>query len=193
MTETDNSKELVDVSRPMVRWVGVMVALVCLGVGIVLIANRSEGLYRVTVTAHDAQQEPRDHNIPLFKAKEALPDYRLVVNTTDRWEKIYLGAKPNTSAVEGLAWDLPDPISLSDIASVRLEDQDKLLADAVAEVQVMGDSVDNGNYKFEFATGYSATVGIRSFFKTEFGKMILFAFIAAVVALVASIIFPGIV
>ena len=178
---------------PLVRWTGLAIALLCLGIGVALIANRSQGLDRITVTALDAEKEPRDHNIPLFKAKEALPDYRLIVRTTDRWKKIQLGAKPNKSAVDGISWELPDPISLSDVASIRLEDEDKLLADALAEVQVVSDRVEEGNYKFEFATSFSPTVGVRSFFKIQLGRLILFVFIGSLVAVLASAILPGII
>ena len=192
MTQQDKSEVSAESSKskPLVRWIGLALALTSVGFGIAMIASRTEGLNRVTVTALDAEKEPRDHNIPLFKAKERLPDYRLIINTTERWHKITLGAKPNTSAVNGISWDLPDPISLSDIASVRLDDQDKLLADAVSEVQVTSDSASEGNYKFDFETSYSVTVGIRSFFKTQIGQMILFAFIGSLVALIASFVFP---
>ncbi|MEM7314678.1 MAG: hypothetical protein AAF497_16140, partial [Planctomycetota bacterium] len=42
---------------------------------VVVAAIRSVGLTRVTVTALDKEAEPRDHDIPFVKQREALPDY----------------------------------------------------------------------------------------------------------------------
>ena len=167
--------------------------LVCLGIillsvlsCVALAAIRSIGLTHVTVTALDKSAEPRDHNLPFVKQKEALPDYTIAVNTTSR-QRIDLGAKPNESAIAGLTWQLPDPISTCDVASIRLNDQDKILSDAIAEVQITDDSVTTGNYRFEFVTERSFSVGVQSFFKTPVGRAIAVAFTIAVLMMILSV------
>jgi len=102
---------------------------------VVMAGMRSNGLIQITVTALDAAAEPRDHNLPFVKQKEALPDYEIVVNLNDG-QRIRLGAKPDSSAVGGLTWNLSDPVSLAEVASVRLDEQDKLISDAITEVQI---------------------------------------------------------
>jgi len=169
----------------LIGWVcaGVIVASVV--ACIVLAAIRSTGLTQVTVTALDGANEPRDHKLPLFKQKEALPDYELTI-LLKRGDSIRLGAKPDTSAAAGLAWQLNDPVSLADVASVRLDEQDKLVSDAVAEVQIVGDSTTDKGYRFEFASERSFTVGIQSFFGTPIGQAIAAGFFIAVFLMVAS-------
>lgn len=139
----------------------------------------SSGLTQVTVFALDKDLEPRDHELPFFNRGDALPDYRLTVLTTG--SKISLGSKPNQSAVNGLTWQLPDPISVSDITSIQLDDQDALVSDAITEVQLTGAVVTSGNYRFEFVTRPSISVGIKAFFKTPIGQVIILAFAIAVV------------
>lgn len=155
--------------------------LSCVGMAV----SRSVGLTHVTITALDKAAEPRDHNIPLLKQNDALPDYRVTVNTTSR-SRIGLGAKPNQSAVAGLTWELPEPISASDVASIRLDDQDKFLSDAIAEVQLTSNSITSGNYRFEFAMERSLSVGIQSFFKTPIGIAIAAAFTLAVLLIILN-------
>lgn len=160
----------------------VLSVLSCVGIAV----SRSVGLTHVTVTALDAAAEPRDHNIPLLKQHDALPDYRLTVNTTSR-SIIDLGAKPNESATDGLTWELPEPISTSDVGSIRLDDQDKVLSDAIAEVQLSSSPVTSGNYRFDFSTERSFSVGIQSFFKTPIGIAIITAFTIALLVIFLSI------
>ena len=78
---------------------GVVVAsvLAC----VIMAAVRSTGLTEVTVTALDPDAEPRDHKLPFVKQKEALPDYQITINL-DSGDQIQLGAKPDTSAADGL-------------------------------------------------------------------------------------------
>lgn len=152
---------------------------------VVLAASRSTGLTRVTVTALDRDAEPRDHNIPFFKQKEALPDYQLFVVPRDGW-RINLGTQLDRSAADGLEWSLSTPVSVSDIATVRLEDDDKLVSDAIAEVQITGESVTDGNYRFDFQTERSISVGVESFFKTPIGQAISAAFFIAVLVMLAG-------
>ncbi|MDB4494281.1 hypothetical protein OAM37_00610 [bacterium] len=153
---------------------------------IAIAVNRSTGLTNITITALDKDAEPRDHDIPFLKQKEALPDYQISLHTIDQaW--IDLGVKPNESAIDGLSWQLPDPISTAEIISVRLTEQDKMIPDSVAEVQLTGNTITNGNYKFTFTTERSFAVGVRSFFKTPIGIAILVAFgIAALVFMIRS-------
>ena len=166
--------------------VAILSVLIC----VVLAVIRSVGLVAVTVTAMDAKEEPRDHNLPLIKQKEALPDYEVAVNLTDG-QKILLGTKTNTSAVDGLTWRLSDPISVGEIAGIRLLDQDKLVSDEITEVQLTGDSVKDGNYRLDFKTERSLSVGVGSFFRTPIGKAVTGAFTIAIVALVLSLFRTG--
>ena len=167
--------------------------LLCLGVivlsvlsCIAMAAVRSVGLTNVTVTALDEQAEPRDLNIPFLKQKDSLPDYTISINTTGR-KRISLGAKPNESAIKGLSWKLPDPVSTYDIASIRLNDQDTVLSDAIAEVQFSDDAVTTGNYRFEFETERSFSVGVQSFFETPVGRAIAVAFSIAILLIIVTV------
>lgn len=150
---------------------------------LVMAAQRSMGLIQVTVTAIDRTAEPRDHNLPLLRRKEALPDYEIVLILANGG-KVRLGAKPDTSAAEGLTWQVADPVSTADIASVRLQEQDVVLSDALAEVQIGPKPATASGYRFEFVTQASFAVGVRSFFGTPIGVAIFVGFILAVLVVV---------
>lgn len=155
---------------------------------IALSAYRSTGLARIKVTALAAEAEPRDHRLPLFKQKEALPDYQVLVFLREGGH-LNLGTKPDRSAVEGLDWSLGSPVSLNDIASVRLQDDDKVVSDVIAEVQIDSEEVADGNYRFEFHTQRSIGVGIQSFFQTAIGTAISAAFFVAVLLILFNIFY----
>jgi hypothetical protein len=153
---------------------------------VVMAAVRSTGLTEITVTALDPDAEPRDHRLPFVKQKEALPDYRIIVKLNNG-DRIRLGAKPDTSAANGLSWQLSDPISLSGIASIRLDEEDKLISDAIAEVQITDESVTHAGYRFDFHTSRSAAVGVKSFFRTPIGRAITAGFFVAVLVIILSL------
>lgn len=153
---------------------------------LVMAGVRSKGLVQITVTALDAASEPSDHNLPFVKKKEALPDYELSLILVDG-RKVQLGAIPDTSAVDGLTWNVNDPVSITDVASVRLREQDKLFSDSVAEVQIDGESTTQNGYRFDFALKRSVSVGVKSFFRTPIGQAISTGFCIAVVVMVLSI------
>lgn len=152
---------------------------------VALAISKSTGLVAVKVTALNAAKEPVDHPIPLVKRKEALPDYELVLMLRDR-RKVELGTKPDKSAAGGLEWRLNDPVSVANVTSVRLREQDKFMDDAVAEVQLSGDTVTENGYRFDFTTERSAAVGLASFFETPIGKAIVGAFFVAVLLMLVS-------
>lgn len=104
-------------------------------------------------------------------------------------EKIRLGAKPDTSAADGLSWNLSDPISLANIASVRLQEQDKLISDAIVEIQITDNSVTEKGYRFDFDSNRSISVGIGSFFQTPIGKAIAAGFCLAILFILLSVFF----
>ncbi len=158
-----------------------MSVLACVIVAVI----RSTGLTEVRVTALSEEDEPRDHNIPLFKKSDALPDYEIII-ILNHGGKVRLGAKPNTSAVNGLTWKLSKPVSLAEISGLRLQDQDKLVSDAITEVQVESESVTSGNYRFDFTTKRSFGIGIVSFFETPVGMAICGAFAIAVMLIICS-------
>lgn len=145
------------------------------------------GLVGVMVTATRAAGEPRDPALPFVKSKEALPDYQVIVFLHDG-RKFDLGTKPDASAAGGLKWSLNDPVSTTDVASVRLQDQDKLVSDVIAEVQFADGGATSGNYVFEFRTERLMSVGVQSFFKTPIGVAIAGAFFIAVFLLLASVV-----
>jgi len=159
--------------------------LACVGIAIA----RSNGLVSVTVTALDPDAEPSDHSIPLVKQREALPDYELTL-IGDRGDVRYLGVKPDESAAAGLIWLLDDPVSISQIATVRLREKDQLLSDQLAEVHVSGPSVEANGYRFDFMIARSVGVGVRAFFTTPIGMAITVAFGLAVLLIILSR-FPG--
>lgn len=152
---------------------------------IVMAAARSRGLTVVTVTALNKEAEPKDHGLPLIRQHDALPDYEILINRDDD-SYVRLGAKPNQSATEGLTWKLSEPISVSEIASVRLQDQDKLVSDVIAEVQITDSEVVTENYRFEFQSERSVSVGFESFFRTPIGKAISVAFLIAILTMLLS-------
>ena len=156
---------------------------------LVVASIKSEGFIGVTVTATDKSVEPKDHNIPFIKRTDALPDYQLIV-VTKRWSTVKLGAKPNTSAVEGLEWTLTDPISVADIVGIRLVDQDKVLSDALTEVEVSDSSITSKGFRFDFETQRSLKVGLESFFDTPIGKTITTAFSIAILIVILAFFAP---
>ena len=153
---------------------------------VVIAAIRSNGLTQVTVTALDWDNEPRDPIVPFMNPREALPDYELVVIDSSG-QKTNLGTKPNTSAVHGLSWQLNEPVPVSEIVGLRLQDQDKIISDVITEVQVTSDTAEADGYRFDFQTEYSLSVGIQSFFRTPIGKTISAAFIVAVLIIIFSV------
>ena len=150
---------------------------------VIMAAIRSTGLTQITVTALDEAAEPRDHDLPFIKQKEALPDYELTLILTNGGT-VRLGAKPDNSAVDGLTWHVNDPVSISDVASVRLQEQDKVISDAVAEVQILGASTTANGYRFDFVSERSTSVGVKSFFGTPIGKAITAGFCIAILLIV---------
>ena len=156
---------------------------------VVIAAVRSTGLTQITITALDQELEPRDHELPFVKQKESLPDYEVTVLLTNG-DRLRLGAKPDASAADGLTWHLADPVSVVDVATVRLQEQDKFIGDAIAEVQILGDSVTEGNYRFDFTTARSTSVGVSSFFATPIGKAIAAGFCIAVLLMLLSAFSP---
>jgi hypothetical protein len=168
----------------VVRWGCVAIAVISLLSCVVLAAIKSEGLAVVAITAIDPKKEPVDHALPLIKQKEALPDYELFVRMLDG-RTIPLGAKPDSSAADGLEWKINDSICVSDIASLQLRERDLVMSDALAEVQVQAGSVTSNNYRFDFVTEPSLKVAIRSFFSTPIGMAIVGAFFLALVVSVA--------
>ncbi len=153
--------------------------LACLAIAVA----QSNGLVSVTVTA--LADEPSDHDIPLFKREDALPDYELSLIADDGSTR-YLGTKPNSSADNGLTWTLDDAVSISQIASVRLTEQDKLVSDAIAEVHVLGDSVTANDYRFDFVCAHSFSAGLTAFFRTPIGIAVCVAFGIAILLITIS-------
>lgn len=141
--------------------------------------QQSIGLTAVTVTAVDPDAEPRDPGLPMLKQTHTLPDYQLTINLSNG-AKIDAGAKLDASAVNGITWTLSEPVATAQIASVTLSEQDTLISDKLAEVQ-LGDGVaDTDLYHFQFSTQRSFAVGIQSFFRTTLGLAVCAAFFCAV-------------
>ena len=152
---------------------------------IVMAISRSDGLVSVTVTAIDPAKEPTDHNIPLVNQREARPDYELSL-IGDNGDARYLGIKPDQSAAAGLTWHIDDPVSVTQIAAIRLQEKDVVMSDALAEVQLGQPIVESNGYRFEFATQRSFSVGVRTFFATPIGIAIASGFFIAVLVLILA-------
>jgi len=163
----------------LTAWICGGTIIACVLACVVLGFVRSHALVSVKLTALDPDQEPRDHDVPLFRKTEALPDYQLLVIRREGGS-VNLGTRPNTSAKDGLVWELTEPVSTVEIATLRLQDQDKLVSDVVAEVPLAGEPVEEGNYRFEFTTRRSFAAGVDSFFQTPVGMAIKGAFFLAV-------------
>jgi len=167
----------------LVGWFCGVVVLASVIACVVMAAVRSVGLSVIEVTSLPGTVEPRDHGLPFVKQKEALPDYEIVLTRKDG-DKVLLGCKPDHSAADGLKWQLPELESVADIAAVRLNEQDKLVSDAVAEVHIVADTVEDDGYRFRFTTERSIKIGIASFFGTPIGKAITGALTLAILLLV---------
>ena len=166
-------------------WICVGVIVASVVACVLLAALRSNGLTAVKVTALDGFPEPRDHQLPFIKQKEALPDYELFL-ILHSGRQVHLGAKPDTSAARGLVWQISDPVSLADISAVRLREQDQLLSDALAEVHITGPTTTFAGYRFDFTSERSLSVGIQSFFATPIGLAIAAGFAISVVLLIVG-------
>ena len=148
--------------------------MACIGLSL----SRAQALVKITVTADPDLDEPKDHELPFVKQKEALPDYEIVVLKGS--SKTSLGTKPNTLAKDGLSWIPPEPIPLFDITSVRLQEHDQLLSDVIAEVQYSNNPVIESGYTFQFKTEFSLSAGLSAFFYTPIGMALLAAVFLAV-------------
>jgi hypothetical protein len=156
--------------------------LACIGLAI----SKSNGLVEVTVTAIDPANEPKDVKVPLANASDALPDYELTL-IDDLGSAWHLGVKPNESAADGLTWRLAAPVSVSQIASIRLREKDLIVSENLAEVHVQGAAVESKGYRFEFETERSFGVGVQAFFRTPVGIAIVVGFLLAVLFLMLAI------
>jgi len=184
----DNSLQSTFSLGQLTAWLCIAVIGLSVIACVAMSAGRSTGLTAIKITALDAASEPRDHNFPLFMKKEALPDYELFLILSNGG-KIILGSKPNASAAEGLTWQVSNPVSNSDVASIRLDERDKVISDAVAEVQIQGNSVTEHGYRFDFTVQRSASIGLKSFFKTPIGIAITTGFTIAVIIIILRFIY----
>ncbi len=166
-SESTEKKSLPSIAKTVSSGVFLISLVVCL----ILASINSSGLVEVRVTALNPDAEPQDVKIPFLKKKDVLPDYEVVVRLTSG-RQVKLGTKPNTSATDGLSWTLQEAVPLSEIASIRLQDQDKLVSDTIAEVQINGESAESDGFRFNFTTERSIGVGMRFFFRTPIGEAI---------------------
>ena len=141
--------------------------------------QQSIGLTKVTVTAINPDAEPRDPGLPLLAQKHTLPDYQLTINLSSGTQ-IDAGAKLDTSAVDGISWTLNEPVPVAQIASITLSEQDAVISDKLAEVQLDDALAGTELYRFEFSTERSIAVGMQSFFRTPVGIAVVAAFFCAV-------------
>lgn len=169
-------------------WLCALAIVVSVLACVVLALGKSNGLVAVTVTALDPANEPKDVKVPLANPDDALPDYELTL-IDDFGGAGHLGVKPNESAAAGLTWKLAAPVSVSQIASIRLREKDLVVSENLAEVHVQGNSVESKGYRFDFETERSLGVGVQAFFRTPVGIAIASGFFVAVVALVLAFFF----
>lgn len=180
MTERTNEKSVADHSdlwKIMRSVCGVVILLSVLGC-IIVAYQQSVALTAVTVTSLNPENEPRDPGLPLLDQKHTLPDYAVRIQLTSG-RKIDLGSTPNTSAAEGLTWQLNEAVTVSSITSVVLREQDHVVSDTLEEVQVTADLVRTDSWQFQFQTQRSFATGLRAFFGTPIGLAICAAFFVA--------------
>ena len=189
MTENDQSNAQPD-SKHMSAWR--ICGWVCVGVVVISVAScvalsafQSVAVTDITVTALEPDAEPKDHNLPFIKQHDALPDYELHL-ILRRGGSLRLGAKPNSSAADGLTWHLYNPVSVNRISTIRLREQDKIISDAIAEIEFADRSVTQNGYKFDFATERSFSTGVEAFFELPIGKAIAAGFTIAILLLILS-------
>lgn len=176
-TDEQSAADQSDLWKIMRSICSVVILLSVLGC-IIVAYEQSVGLTAVTVTSLNPENEPRDPGLPLLDQKHTLPDYAVRIQLTSG-RKIELGSKPNTSAAEGLTWQLNEAVAVSSITSVVLWEQDQVVSDTLEEVQVTADLVETDSWQFQFQTQKSFATGLRAFFGTPIGLAICAAFFVA--------------
>lgn len=166
-------------------WICAGFIILCLISCIVVAAQRSTALTQVTVRVLDPAAETRDHHVPLIKQKEALPDYELIITFNDG-RTLRLGERPDTSAAVPITWHPSDLPPVNDIATIQLVEQDQVISDLIADVEVRGETVIENGYQFDFTTEHRFATGLSSFFKTPIGLAIMMGFGLAVFLMVVS-------
>ena len=166
-------------------WVCVSVVILSVASCIVLSIFQSVAITDITVTAIDPLAEPKDHGVPFLKQVEALPDYELRLRLR-HGGTVNLGAKPNSSAAGGLTWHLYQPVSVRGVSTIRLQEQDKLISDALAEVEYSDAPITQNGYRFAFVTERSYATGLETFFDLPIGKAIAAGFTIAIFLLILS-------
>lgn len=173
------------------KWFFVLVAVGSLLACVALAYQQSVGVVAVTVTATEEAVEPETggllSKLPLLGAKEKQPDYDLSLRLTSG-RTVSLGTKQDQTAAQGLSWTLNDPVSVSEVASVRLRERGRYLSEPVVEVPLQPDGAAAKGYQFSFVLERSFAVGLHSFFGTPIGKAIAAAFFIAILALLLSFV-----
>lgn len=190
MNDNEHSQAMPDAKPTSVwrvcGWICVGVVILSVASCVALSAFQSVALTDITVTALEPESEPKDHGIPFIKQLDALPDYELRL-MLKRGGTLRLGAKLNSSASEGLTWNLYHPVSVHRISTIRLQEQDKIISDALAEVEFADGSVTQNGYRFDFATERSFSTGLDAFFDLPIGKAIAAGFAIAILLLILSL------
>ncbi len=137
------------------------------------------GIEAVTVTALEDTEEPKDHNVPLIKQKEALPDYEIMILMD--FGSLKSITKPDTSAKEGITWTFAEPALLSHTRGIRLVEKDKMLSDVLAEVEYSQEQVISNGYRFEFKTTRSISLIMEAILDSHLVKLLMFSFLALVI------------
>ena len=172
----------------LMAWISVGLILLAIGTSISMAYQRRMVLKQITVT-YLGEEEHRDHSIPLYKRKEALPDYTIELQHTDRGT-VKLDTHLDQSALEGLTWTLSELYSCKDIPTIRLYDEDKIISEDLAEIAFDGQPVTENDYQFEFELETSFETGLASFWKTPVGTAIIWAFGALVLLFLLSLLAP---
>ncbi|MAT15150.1 MAG: hypothetical protein CMJ46_07750 [Planctomyces sp.] len=172
-----------------------LVGWICVGLLIAAVASslymaklRSTTLKSVKVT-FVGEEELRDHDLPLIKQREALPDYGLYLNHR-RHGRILLNTHLDQSAKEGLAWDDFEEYSVEDISAVRLFDEDKIISEDLAEVRISAEPVTLNEYQFEFTVEESFDVGLKSFWDTPVGTAVIWSIGIVLLVMIGAAIGP---
>lgn len=141
--------------------------------------RNARAITKVSVQVRDAAGEHRDLSVLGIGKADALPDYRLeIVERGGR--RTPLAVRANTSAKDPIEWTVPDPVSVRDVVSLRLVDQDPGVDDVLDEVQVDGERLETERYTYGVTTERTLDAGLRSFVETPVGLALALGIGAAV-------------
>ena len=154
-----------------VFWVAVASVIATAGIGLMMARTHGRFISEISVRVQDAEIEKGlDPQLPLANLADSLPDFEVVLELNgDEW---YLGAHYNQSAINGLVWTPSEPVLLSDVDWIRLQERDPVVSDVVAEYQPRKRFTEANGFEFDISLESDWVVGVSEFTPTKSGRWI---------------------